>query len=202
MTKIADLRREIEALEIQKCAKERELRQLQDAPTPLAGLGAGTVIRTANLRPEEKVALFLDLFGARRDVYPKLWENSASGKKGYSPAYEIDHRTGAPVKRFLPLDGRAVEAICAAVLKLGHMLFGRTIPASSLPPTLMAMAGGKTLSPTRRQPRGPECRQPSNAHDPATGPTLGFSFPSPCRPRWRDDWGQFCSQRPLLRGRR
>ncbi len=36
--------------------------------------------------PDEKIALFLSLFRCRGDVYPKLWENPKTGKKGYSPA--------------------------------------------------------------------------------------------------------------------
>ncbi|MFK8137775.1 MAG: hypothetical protein AB8E15_05365 [Bdellovibrionales bacterium] len=35
--------------------------------------------------PNEKVDLFLKLFGCRTDVFPKYWENKKSGKKGYSP---------------------------------------------------------------------------------------------------------------------
>lgn len=35
---------------------------------------------------EEKVALFRDLFRGRDDVYPQMWINSKTGKKGYSPA--------------------------------------------------------------------------------------------------------------------
>jgi len=35
--------------------------------------------------PHEKAALFLALFRARESVYPRLWENPASGKKGYAP---------------------------------------------------------------------------------------------------------------------
>ncbi len=34
---------------------------------------------------DEKVRLFLDLFRCRQDVFPKYWENSKNGKKGYSP---------------------------------------------------------------------------------------------------------------------
>lgn len=34
---------------------------------------------------EEKVQLFLDLFRARQDVYPRRWENSRNQKAGYSP---------------------------------------------------------------------------------------------------------------------
>lgn len=35
---------------------------------------------------EEKVALFRSLFRGREDVFPKLWENAKTGRKGYSPA--------------------------------------------------------------------------------------------------------------------
>jgi superfamily II DNA or RNA helicase len=34
----------------------------------------------------EKVALFRQLFRGRPDVYPKLWTNTATGRKGYAPA--------------------------------------------------------------------------------------------------------------------
>ncbi len=73
------------------------------------------------LQPAEKVALFLSLFGARRSVYPKLWENPKAGKKGYSPACENEWRRGVCAKpkvkcsecrhqKFPPLDASAVEA--------------------------------------------------------------------------------------------
>jgi hypothetical protein len=35
---------------------------------------------------DEKIELFLELFGCRTDVFPKLWENKSKGTKGYSPA--------------------------------------------------------------------------------------------------------------------
>lgn len=35
--------------------------------------------------PDEKIQFFLKLFRCREDVYPKLWENNKTGKKGYSP---------------------------------------------------------------------------------------------------------------------
>ncbi|GAG85978.1 unnamed protein product, partial [marine sediment metagenome] len=44
------------------------------------------VSTATNLTPDEKIALFLRLFQGRNDVYPKLWQNQKSGKKGYSPA--------------------------------------------------------------------------------------------------------------------
>jgi hypothetical protein len=35
--------------------------------------------------PEEKIELFLSRFACRTDVYPRLWENTKDGRKGYSP---------------------------------------------------------------------------------------------------------------------
>jgi hypothetical protein len=122
MNKIAELRREIEALEIQKSAKEKELRQLQDAPTSLLGLGASTAIRSTNLRSEEKVALFLDLFGARRDVYAKYWENPGVGTKGYSPAYAYSRGPDAFGRHPIPLEERVAE---------GHLRGSQEIPVRS-----------------------------------------------------------------------
>jgi superfamily II DNA or RNA helicase len=109
VTKIAELRREIEAIEAQKSAKERELRQLQNEPRSLLDIVSRADRSSTVLRPEEKVALFLELFASRRDVYAKFWENPGSGKKGYSPAYANDRETGASGKRFLPLDERTIE---------------------------------------------------------------------------------------------
>jgi superfamily II DNA or RNA helicase len=36
--------------------------------------------------PEEKVKIFMNLFCGRTDVFPKRWDNSKTGKSGYSPA--------------------------------------------------------------------------------------------------------------------
>jgi len=110
MAKLAELRGEMKALEAKMHAIEQELHRLQDEPRSLFNFGSHADSSSAILRPEEKIAFFLELFGARRDVYPKFWENPASGKKGYSPAYISDHAAGRTGKRFLPLDKRAVEA--------------------------------------------------------------------------------------------
>ena len=41
---------------------------------------------TAPVTSSEKVALFRSLFRGREDVYPKLWTNVKTGRKGYAPA--------------------------------------------------------------------------------------------------------------------
>ncbi len=40
---------------------------------------------TVPFSPDEKISLFLSLFRCGGDVYPRLWENPKTGKKGYSP---------------------------------------------------------------------------------------------------------------------
>jgi len=54
-----------------------------DAASAEAGKQAGNA---PPLSPEQKVDLFRQLFRERTDLYPKLWVNTHSGKKGYSPA--------------------------------------------------------------------------------------------------------------------
>ena len=44
--------------------------------------------------PEEKIALFRDIFRGRDDVYPRLWTNKKSGKNGYSPVCNNERVTG------------------------------------------------------------------------------------------------------------
>jgi len=101
MSRVAALRREIDSLAAQRCAKEEELRRLQCEPRSLFDAAGCAAHPAKNLSSEEKIALFLSLFGARRDVYPRFWENTQSGKKGYSPAYVSEYEAGAFGKRYI-----------------------------------------------------------------------------------------------------
>ena len=47
----------------------------------------------------DKVALFMQLFRGRADVYPKRWENANKGTKGYSPACSNEWVPGVCNKR-------------------------------------------------------------------------------------------------------
>jgi hypothetical protein len=92
--KIADAERQIESLNQQREKVEATLRSLRERLTlyddenPRQPTTPATVVvsTTTNLTPGDKVALFLRLFRGRDDVYPKLWQNQKTGKKGYSPA--------------------------------------------------------------------------------------------------------------------
>ena len=121
MSAFADRIQEIEAelhdLEIRRQRLLAELREIRSsAKSP--ELPLGKAVPETN---EEKIALFLGLFGARRDVYPKLWVNHKKGTKGYSPACGNEWVHGlcekpwvkcsdCPNQAFPPLDDNAVHA--------------------------------------------------------------------------------------------
>src|SRR3989449_8285617 len=54
-------------------------------PSPLPA-PVGIPSPTAPVTSSEKVALFRSMFRGREDVYPKLWTNAKTGRKGYAPA--------------------------------------------------------------------------------------------------------------------
>ena len=70
---------DLEASRQRLLSELREIRSSEKSPE----LPLGKAVPETN---EEKIALFLSLFGARREVYPKLWVNHKKGTKGYSPA--------------------------------------------------------------------------------------------------------------------
>lgn len=80
--------------------------------------------------PDERVALFLKIFRCRASVYPKMWENTKQGKKGYSPVCDNEWRPAVCQKprvkcsecrnqAFRPLDETAVKEHL-----LGHITIG------------------------------------------------------------------------------
>jgi len=118
--RVATIRERLEALKSETLSLEEELRTLEMPPRqqPLAFAAPTTA---EPLAPAQKVELFLNLFGARRSVYPKLWENAKTAKKGYAPACDNEWRPGICRKpqikcsecahqKFPPLDGNAIEA--------------------------------------------------------------------------------------------
>jgi superfamily II DNA or RNA helicase len=72
------------------------------------------------ISPDEKIGLFLSLFRCRGEVYPRLWENPKTGKKGYSPVCRNEWARGVcekprvkcsecPHQAFPPLDEAAAR---------------------------------------------------------------------------------------------
>jgi len=114
------LRRKLSELRSQSSKLEDEIAWLQNQgqmelpPTP------SPVERPVPCTPAEKIALFLDLFGTRRSVYPKRWENSKTNKSGYAPACDNEWRAGicrkpevkctdCPHQKFPLLNEQAIE---------------------------------------------------------------------------------------------
>src|SRR6266508_5739360 len=69
--------------------------------------------------PAEKVALFRSLFRGREDLYPKLWTNARTGRKGYAPACANEWVRGVcekprvkcgecPHQAFLPVEDQVI----------------------------------------------------------------------------------------------
>ena len=115
--RIKEIEGELHNLEARRqglLAEMREIRSAAESPELPLGKGApGT--------NEEKIDLFLSLFGARRSVYPKLWINLKKGSKGYSPACSNEWVHGVcekprvkcsdcPNQNFPPLDHSAIHS--------------------------------------------------------------------------------------------
>lgn len=60
----------------------------------------------------EKVALFRSLFRGCDDVYPRLWQNPRTGKKGYAPACAEEWVRGVAVDDIVPSYGHAIVDEC------------------------------------------------------------------------------------------
>ena len=94
LRRIAEVEKQIACLQEQRGEAETILRslheQLERTDVETAGtkkrLDKDRIATAQSLTPAEKVALFLRLFKGRDDVYPVLWQNQKTGKKGYAPA--------------------------------------------------------------------------------------------------------------------
>ena len=136
--RLAALRQKLAALTTELVKTEEELTTLEaDGQLNLGATPASTV--QIPRTPAEKVSLFLDLFGTRRSVYPKRWENHKAGKSGYAPACDndsfVNRQNGicrkpkvkcseCPHQRFPSLDARAVETHLRGEQTLGVYAIG------------------------------------------------------------------------------
>ncbi|MGB5718452.1 MAG: DEAD/DEAH box helicase family protein [Gammaproteobacteria bacterium] len=84
---IAHLRKKQEEAETTLQLLNERLFQYDNSKThQTTDLSGDSIPAAANISPEDKIALFRQLFRGREDVYPKLWQNQKTAKKGYSPA--------------------------------------------------------------------------------------------------------------------
>lgn len=86
--------------------------------------------RDAPESPKEKITLFASMFCARRDVYPRFWENKNTGKKGYSPVCETVWENGRRLKAtevFQRYGHKKFQYLSEDVIKahlMGHQTIG------------------------------------------------------------------------------
>ena len=94
LLEIAEVERQLTSLKQQQDETKATLQSLRerlvkldDQTTIRPSIPSNLATATATtLTSAEKVALFIRLFRGRDDVFPKLWQNQKTGKKGYSPA--------------------------------------------------------------------------------------------------------------------
>ena len=97
----ADLSRQLDAARAEGRRLAEEVQRLRgllglpsEAPTTHVAEGSPSLLPSEQPHPflsadsptTQKIALFRSLFRGREDVYPVLWVNERTGKKGYSPA--------------------------------------------------------------------------------------------------------------------
>jgi len=108
-----ELAKALAAAELQVQEFLRQLGELSTSAAP-------TAVHVASLTPTEKVALFARLFRGRTDVWPRLWQNAKTGKKGYAPVCGNDWRPGVcgkPKVKCGVCQNQAFLAVTDAVLQ-------------------------------------------------------------------------------------
>lgn len=110
--------RELEERRASLLAEQTELTRPSAPTLPFGTLPLADASRP--LTPDQKIALFRSLLACRTDVYPRLWENPKTGRKGYSPVCRNEwirsvcekprvKCTDCPHQAFPPLDANAVR---------------------------------------------------------------------------------------------
>jgi hypothetical protein len=132
--RIKDLESRLAALEAERSEVIKTLSELRAeyraqvaSDRPLIGR---STLQSPPSNSQEKIDLFLRLFRAREDVFPKRWENPKTGKQGYSPV--CGNEWVKPIcnkpqvrcadcihQKFSPLDERAVDAHLRGSVTIG-----------------------------------------------------------------------------------
>lgn len=86
-----ELAQELEAiLTAERTTLSPQAQHPESAPNIPEGVYGSPATHSRLLTSEERIAFFHKLFCCREDVFPKLWENKQTGKKGYSPACRVE----------------------------------------------------------------------------------------------------------------
>ena len=108
----------LQALEVEKCALQEELKALTFKPVGAVPIITGNITQHAS--ESEKISLFRSLFRGRDDVFPHRWHNAKTGKSGYSPVCGNEWVKGicekpkikcgeCPNQRFIPVSDAIIR---------------------------------------------------------------------------------------------
>ena len=84
--KIRMMQAKVEELESEKLLLMVEIERLQRIESQNMVAKVSTIAIQQDFTIDEKVQIFMNLFRGRAEVFAKRWDNSTSGKSGYSPA--------------------------------------------------------------------------------------------------------------------
>ena len=110
LLKIAALENKIQTLDAERALLMEQLKNLKKL-TDQNSSDAITQYSTS----VDKIHLFRNLFRGREDVYPKRWENSKTGKSGYSPVCANEWKAGL-------CEGWKILRSCCLGMKRGDFL--------------------------------------------------------------------------------
>ena len=82
--KIRILEIQLRELDIKKASLQEELKNAHIELEKSSSTVTSTEVHNV-FSPEEKIKIFMNLFRGRTEVFPKKWDNSKTGKSGYSP---------------------------------------------------------------------------------------------------------------------
>ena len=108
----------LEGLQQLRAAEARRARLSPPTAPPPTGNPQAPVTMASST--DDKVALFGSLFRGRKDVFPKRWNNTKTGKSGYSPACRNDWARGicgkpkvkcgaCPDQAFIPVTDEVIK---------------------------------------------------------------------------------------------
>jgi superfamily II DNA or RNA helicase len=126
--RILQIKERLAQIEIERGTLLSELEELQvDNQPSLFGVQAYT---TQPATPDDRISLFCRLFRCRDDVFPKMWESTTKGTKGYSPACENEwvrplcnkkatKCTECPNRAFIPFDDNVARSHLEGKITIG-----------------------------------------------------------------------------------
>jgi len=97
--KVAERRAEMAELEARLTTLREELASLAAEPSRGSTASLFAPASHAPVSNADKIALFRSLFSGREDVFPRRWENSKTGRSGYSPACANEWEIGLCEKK-------------------------------------------------------------------------------------------------------